>query len=537
MKEIRYGFYCFLARCFEREADEELLNKIAGMSLPKSEGVEGLKEKADTDELAADFAAVFLGAGQAAGNAAFPYESVYTSAKGLVMQEAWSQVKDIMDASGRYFVSEDKTVKEDHAAAELLYMALLIKSDESVSSQRDFFDNHIKNWFSRFLADVEQYAKTPFYKGLAVLSQDFIDEEDDYLAKALKKEESETLSCSLSKDEADRILSDLKKRYKIYAPVVVSGNTGKNGENEVRYREISSVKDIVTDRPSDYSPKEIYYPIVQTMFYFEGDKSRESTFTEDKDYLIVMRACDVNAIKRLDDIFLKNGGREDSYYERHRSHVKIALLECERSFEQCFCVSMGSAVADEYDMALRISPDGLNVKVASGDLKPYFKDAAKSAYEPSFVKENERKVALPVINSADELRMASTLEFWKKYDDKCISCGGCNTVCPTCSCFDTVDIRYDETSTDGERRRVWSSCMLDTFTMTAGGARSRKSPAANMRFKTLHKVYDFQKRFETDYNMCVGCGRCIARCPEDINFSDTVNGFSNALNEAKGGIS
>ena len=422
IKEIRYGFYCFLARCFEREADEELLNKIAGMSLLKSEGVEGLKEKADTDELAADFAAVFLGAGQAAGNAAFPYESVYTSAKGLVMQEAWSQVKDIMDASGRYFVSEDKTVKEDHAAAELLYMALLIKSDESVSSQRDFFDNHIKNWFSRFLADVEQYAKTPFYKGLAVLSQDFIDEEDDYLAKALKKEESETLSCSLSKDEADRILSDLKKRYKIYAPVVVSGNTGKNGENEVRYREISSVKDIVTDRPSDYSPKEIYYPIVQTMFYFEGDKSRESTFTEDKDYLIVMRACDVNAIKRLDDIFLKNGGREDSYYERRRSHVKIALLEC-------------------------------------------------------------------------------------------------------------------ETSTDGERRRVWSSCMLDTFTMTAGGARSRKSPAANMRFKTLHKVYDFQKRFETDYNMCVGCGRCIARCPEDINFSDTVNGFANALNEAKGGIS
>nr|MCR4842525.1 4Fe-4S dicluster domain-containing protein [Eubacterium sp.] len=241
--------------------------------------------------------------------------------------------------------------------------------------------------------------------------------------------------------------------------------------------------------------------------------------------------------KRLDDIFLSNGGRADSYYERRRNHVKIALLECHESFDQCFCVSMGSAVAEDYDLALSFDEEGVGVKVKSAEFMPYLKDYNKSAYEPSFITENDRKVTLPSINSKDELKTASTLEFWKKYDDQCISCGGCNTVCPTCSCFDTVDIRYDETSTDGERRRVWSSCMLDTFTMTAGGARARKSPAANMRFKTLHKTYDFQKRFETDYNMCVGCGRCIVRCPKDIDFSDTVNGFAKALEEAKGGAS
>ena len=54
-----------------------------------------------------------------------------------------------------------------------------------------------------------------------------------------------------------------------------------------------------------------------------------------------------------------------------------------------------------------------------------------------------------------------------KFDDSCISCGGCNTVCPTCSCFDTTDVIYNETSREGERRRVWPSCMLDTFTMSS----------------------------------------------------------------------
>ena len=71
--------------------------------------------------------------------------------------------------------------------------------------------------------------------------------------------------------------------------------------------------------------------------------------------------------------------------------------------------------------------------------------------------------------------------------------------------------------------------------MTAGGNRARKTPGANMRFKTLHKVYDYQKRFGGKDNMCVGCGRCIAQCPREINFLDTINGFQHALEEAKGG--
>ena len=139
---------------------------------------------------------------------------------------------------------------------------------------------------------------------------------------------------------------------------------------------------------------------------------------------------------------------------------------------------------------------------------------------------------MPSIEGNDDVKLACGLEYWNEFDEKCIGCGGCNTVCPTCACFDTVDVIYDETSIEGERRRVWSSCMLDTFTLTAGGGRARKTAGANMRFKVLHKTYDFKKRFGKE-NMCVGCGRCTMRCPKDIDFAEVVNEFSDALETAK----
>ena len=109
------------------------------------------------------------------------------------------------------------------------------------------------------------------------------------------------------------------------------------------------------------------------------------------------------------------------------------------------------------------------------------------------------------------LKPISDLEYWNQFDEKCMSCGGCNTVCGTCSCFDTVDVIYQEGSRSGERRRVWSSCMLETLTQTAGGGRARKTPGANMRFKVLHKFYDFADRFAKMEAMALpAMRRCVS---------------------------
>lgn len=83
------------------------------------------------------------------------------------------------------------------------------------------------------------------------------------------------------------------------------------------------------------------------------------------------------------------------------------------------------------------------------------------------------------------------------------------------------DIFYTENGKAGERRRVQASCMIDDYTLVAGGGCFRKKAGERMRFKVLHKVLDFKTR--SGFNMCVGCGRCDAICPEYISFTKIVN--------------
>ena len=136
---------------------------------------------------------------------------------------------------------------------------------------------------------------------------------------------------------------------------------------------------------------------------------------------------------------------------------------------------------------------------------------------PDYVTENIEKVTLPK-NLSNE---SFTKEIWKEYGDRCIKCGRCDFVCPTCTCFTMQDIFYKDNAKVGERRRVWASCQIDGYTDMAGGHGFRKSQGDRMRFKVMHKIYDYEKRF--GYPMCVGCGRCDDVCPEYISYSNCVN--------------
>ena len=121
---------------------------------------------------------------------------------------------------------------------------------------------------------------------------------------------------------------------------------------------------------------------------------------------------------------------------------------------------------------------------------------------------------------------AATLDLWKDYSSRCISCGRCNFVCPTCTCFTMQDLFYrdNDHGRAGERRRVWASCQVDGYTDMAGGICFRKDPGERMRFKVLHKISDYKKRF--GYHMCVGCGRCENICPEYISYTNVSTGWT-----------
>lgn len=557
----RRNLYRFFSRFFQKEIDEEFFRQLKNVEFPADREENALTEFQDAlvrlneyfeydagetiEDLAADYAKTFLGAGNAQGNAAFPYESVYTSPKRVMMQDAWNQVCEIYEAKGLTRTDEAGDLLEDHIAMEMEFMAYLCDETSQytetlsgLEEQREFLNKHLLNWAPEFCLDIKDCADTEFYRMVGQLTTGFLQLDSFILDKMIVERKSRVVNAKsyrISRSFMNDFLHKLKAEYRIYAPKHIPDRGMWETDGLIRYQEIDTLDEIINSQQSDFSPKEVIYPVAQTIFTFDENSCRETISNDPKGIIIFARPCDINGLKRLDNMFLANGGMSDVYYKRMRDKVKIFMMECEQSWENCFCVSMGTNKTENYSIAWKLHGDMIYLKVKDAEFTDYFEWAGVCDYEPSFIEENERKVCIPAIKDAATLKEVSGMEFWKEYNDECISCGGCNTVCPTCSCFDTVDYLNQENSRKGERRRVWSSCMLQDFSKTAGGSIARKQPEQMMRFKTMHKVYDYNARFGGNEHMCVGCGRCIQRCPEDICFADTINKVADAVDEIAGG--
>lgn len=320
----------------------------------------------------------------------------------------------------------------------------------------------------------------------------------------------------LSKTKADAMFAQWAARYDIFAPVVMKGEGCFSDTNVVRYGKVTGLDDIEWQKKSEYSFKEVLLAINETLFYFTEDQTIVPKGPS-KEILVFLRACDLHAVKRLDEIYMKNGF-EDFYYGRVREKVKFILMGCESTCASGFCVSMGTNRADNYDAYIKVAGDTVLI-----DLKDEALDICKDlcaqteTVTPDYVTGNVEKVTLPKNLSNDSF----TKEIWQEYGARCIGCGRCNFACPTCTCFTMQDIFYKDNPKAGERRRVWASCQVDGYTDMAGGHGFRQKQGDRMRFKVMHKIYDYEKRF--GYPMCVGCGRCDDICPEYISYSNCVN--------------
>ena len=335
----------------------------------------------------------------------------------------------------------------------------------------------------------------------------------------------------LKNSELNTIFKKLKNEYLLYAPKKFEKHGRFSDTDLIRYGEVSSVEEIVWEEKSAFSPKEAVFPITQTLFYFTDDEFMESKLKDKRKLLIFLRPCDINGLKRLDTIYLENGIEPDLYYKRLRERVKFVMIECRDSFENCFCVSMGSNRTNNYSIAMRFAKDNVLLEIQDNDFKKFFEqDIEPAEFTPEFLTENKQKINVPEVEEMPPEMFNH--EMWDEYSKRCIGCGRCNTTCVTCSCFDTYDLFSDDNTNIGERRRVWSCCHVDEFTDIAGGHSFRNTHGERMRFKTFHKIYDFKKRFGKEH-MCVGCGRCDDNCPEYISFANCINKVTDNLTKLK----
>ncbi len=331
----------------------------------------------------------------------------------------------------------------------------------------------------------------------------------------------------LTKDGMDRIWEAWEQCYDIYAPKCFAGKGRFSDTDCVRYGRVHGADEIVFTQKAEYSAKEFLLPNAETLFYFTEDQVTESKERE-KEMLIFLRSCDLHALKRLDAVYLEQG-MIDHYYRRLREKARFVLMGCDAAFDSCFCVDMGTNQSPDYDMSVDQKDGRYYIDCNMPQWDEALSQAAESIQEvtPAFVTQTVTRIALPTQMPQKILQD----DFWRQYDGRCIACGRCNFVCPTCTCFTMQDMYYTENGKAGERRRVWASCMVDGYADVAGGGTYRKKHGERMRYKVLHKVWDFQQR--NGYPMCVGCGRCDDICPEYISFSHCVNALEHACKEVE----
>ena len=208
--ESRANMYNLLAKVFITEVTADTLKELRAMRFPQNTGnadidaaylelYKFLRRPAESvlDDLAVDFARAFLGAGDMEARAAYPFESVYTSPRGLLMQDARDHVLAIYKSEGLERVLKSiNNEGEDHVSLELLFMREMAirtggelnagNEEQAVSNlltQRNFLNDHLLNWVPKWVADVPKYTKMAFYPAFARLMEAFLLEERALLAE------------------------------------------------------------------------------------------------------------------------------------------------------------------------------------------------------------------------------------------------------------------------------------------------------------------------------------------------------------------
>ncbi len=339
----------------------------------------------------------------------------------------------------------------------------------------------------------------------------------------------------MSFDNINKFFSQISSEYALYLPSEL--NDGQT--HFVKWQEgVEYSQALNTVR----SAKDFFFPQTENLMDFKvSGKNIEiiDTRDENEDFVVFgVRACDVRSFDVLDRVFLSEP--VDSYYAARREHGIIVSMACTRPAETCFCGTFGIDVTNplgdiscwiennqlylqantEKGESLLASVDGITEPCESNEL-----DAQKKLVK-------ERLSELPLANlTTDGFGAGLTGKLfdrpeWKKLSESCLGCGTCTFVCPTCQCY---DIRDFKTKSGVRRFRCWDSCMYSDFTkMSAGQPRLTQLERFRQRF--MHKLVYYPTNNDGMFS-CVGCGRCLSKCPISMNIVKVMKNLGGESNE------
>ncbi len=329
----------------------------------------------------------------------------------------------------------------------------------------------------------------------------------------------------VKKQDISKLLSQWQKEFTVFVPS----------------RETGVVEMVVWDgqdtgfldwyRNTVIPPKANILPNMEKMFGFSKEDGRynlELPDSEEQKHLIFgIRPCDARALSITDMVF--QDAYEDTYYLNRRKNTLLVGMGCVNPYDSCFCTSLGLGPMEAADVDLMLTDTGdeflieevtdqgkeliaktEGLEEATRDDEARASEVRDAAYQRVTRKIDTKEIAKRLPPSFENEK------FWEKIAAKCISCGICTFLCPTCYCFDIND---EVVGGDGARFRNWDSCSFPLYTQMPM-ENPREEKWRRVRQKVCHKYLFYPRLFDTI--ACTGCGRCIRLCPVNWDITQTL---------------
>ena len=342
----------------------------------------------------------------------------------------------------------------------------------------------------------------------------------------------------IAKEKLNDLYAKISETKGLFIPIKKAG--------EVNYAVWSEGKEVSLETLKTVkSPKNIFFPQSENMMKFRMDgknieiEDLRVDYKEVKEFVAFgVKACDYKAMEVLDRVFLADP--VDTYYQSRKEATTIVTLACSRPEESCFCSAFGiDATAPQGDVTTWLDEQYLywqanteKGEALTNKLKELFVAGGEEEVKAQQAATKEILAKLPFAAldlsrfKPENLNELFNAPEWESLSEACLGCGTCTFVCPTCQCF---DIRDFKTSDGILRYRCWDSCMYSDFTLMAHG-NSRTTQMQRFRQRFMHKLVYYPSQNDGLYS-CVGCGRCVNKCPQRLNIVKVINTLGGKKND------
>ncbi len=316
--------------------------------------------------------------------------------------------------------------------------------------------------------------------------------------------------------------------------------------------------------------KPYFFQAEQVLWQVEKQQDGQLVFCQTQSHqpkraFFAVRACDIAALKLQDQHFLHSEFVDDHYAENRKNNLFIAVT-CSKAGDNCFChrTDDGPAITEGYDLLLDELNEGFVLQAGSLEGEQIYQQLAQrqvleiaSSEQQQQADQSLSQVRQALLDKDDQQQQHLHLPFepelirqvlmqnldhphWQELAERCLSCGNCTSVCPTCFCSSQRDIPELDGS-QVQHVRQWDSCFSQGHSYIHGYQVRGKTQLRYQQWLT-HKLVNWYEQYGR--SGCVGCGRCVTWCPVGIDFTQAAmqicqdsgpNGGDRVIGDREGG--